>query len=227
MGVGEGVATITKALVHVSAPQAYPLQWPAGKPRTAYRVNAAFGRVETQWISTGDSGYRRSDKKRLNVLDAYRRLQVELDRLGASFAVCSTNMELRVDGIPRSDRREPDDPGVAVYFQLDGDPVVLACDRYDRVADNVAAIAAHLRASRAIERYGVGSLREIFRGFAALPPAMSVDDWRARLGNPKSLEDAESVYRERMKKAHPDVGGDAKEAAALNAAIERAREVLA
>lgn len=215
------------------APQAYPLQWPPGKPRTqpGRRVRGRFKRTEHVVRTIGEGpnahsyGYRES--RGLTVAVAIQRLQRELDRLvGARLPVISSNLELRLDGLPRSGQRKPDDPGVAVYFRLDGDPVVLACDHYQDVEDNIAAIAAHVEASRAIERHGVGTLREIFRGFAALPPGIAPADWRSALGNPRTLDEAEAVYRERMKSAHPDVGGSHAEAAALNAAIELARAAL-
>lgn len=159
-----------------------------------------------------------------------RRLQGEIDRLGARLPVVSTNLETRLDGLPRSGQRKPDDPGAALYFQLRGKPIVLACDHYDTVEANLAAIAAHIDAMRAMERHGVGSLEQMFAGFTALPPAVSPDDWREPLGNPRTLQEAEANYRERMKYAHPDVNpSDASGIVAvkLNAAIAKAREVLA
>jgi hypothetical protein len=194
-------------------PTAYPLQWPAGKKRTEShrRKRSVFG------------GHNRS----LTVWQATTRLQRELNLFGARSVVVSTNVELRLDGLPRSGQRKAGDPGVAVYFRLDERPYTLAADSYDTVEANIAAIAAHIQASRAIERHGVGTLHEIFAGFAALPPATAVDDWRGALGNPRTLAEAESTYREAMKVSHPDVaGGSEAMAAMLNAAIRRAREVL-
>lgn len=193
------------------APQSgYPLQWPAGKPRTP-----AVDRK---------SGNFRSGRTALSMNEATKRVRREIDRIvGAFLPVLSTNVELRLDGLPRSNQRKPEDPGAALYFQLHGEPIVLACDTYDTVEQNVAAIAAHLTATRAIERYGVGTLDELFRGFAALPPAMAPDDWREPLGHPRTLAEAEANYRERMKYAHPDTGGHEAVAAKLNAAIAAAR----
>ena len=47
------------------------------------------------------------------------RVMDELGRmgLGRDDVVISTNVETRLDGFPRSDRTEPADPGVAVYWQ--------------------------------------------------------------------------------------------------------------
>ncbi|HKU67230.1 MAG TPA: J domain-containing protein [Candidatus Baltobacteraceae bacterium] len=213
-----------------AAPQAFPLQWPAGKPRTPAqkRERAKFGKKGRGWTSDPITGGNRYEgAKSLTVADAVARVQGELRRLGATHPVISTNIELRRDGLPYSKQpRLDDDPGAAVYFQLKGKPIVLACDHYDRVADNAAAIAAHVDAMRAIERHGVGSLEQMFAGFAALPP-ISPDDWREPLGHPSTLDEAERNYRERMKYAHPDVGGNEAVAARLNAAIAKAREELA
>jgi hypothetical protein len=96
-----------------------------------------------------------------------------------------------------------------------------------RVAQNIAAIADHIDAMRRMERYGVATMTQMFTGFLALPAPLVVDDWRAALGDPKTLAEAESAFRERMKQVHPDTpGGSNAKAAALNAAIARAREEL-
>ena len=44
-----------------------------------------------------------------------------------------------------------------LYFRLKDKPIVLACDRYDTVEANLAAIAAHIDAMRAMERHDVGA----------------------------------------------------------------------
>jgi len=185
------------------------------------------GRFSKQATKSWADGTTYKTKGDLTIAEALRRLQAELDRLGAQLPVVSTNLEPRLDGFPRSGQRKPEDPGAALYFHLNDTPVVLACDHYDTVEGNIAAIAAHIDAMRAMERHGVGSLEQMFAGFMALPTAMSPDDWREPLGNPRSLEQAEANYRERMKYAHPDIdGGNEAVAARLNAAIARAREAL-
>lgn len=202
------------------APAAYPLAWPAGRPR-------AKSRVEGQFATTGRNTPDGPKKpKPLTLAEARARLAQQLDLLHGRSPILSSNVELRIDGAPRSGMPEPRDPGVAVYFTLDSKPIVLACDRYTNVAQNIAAIAAHIDATRRIERYGVGTMAQIFTGFLALPAPMVVDDWRAALGNPDTLAEAEAAYRERMRQAHPDAGGSAAAAATLNAAIKRAREEL-
>lgn len=212
-------------------PQAFPLQWPAGKPRTPYgkRERGRFSKQRTKTSGEGITAHSYQVKGQLTIAEAVNRLQGELDRLGARLPVLSSNLELRLDGLPRSNQAMPADPGVAVYFQLKDKPIVLACDHYDKVESNIAAVAAHIDAMRAMERHGVGSLEQMFAGFAALPPAMAPDDWRMILGNPRTLEEAEANYKDRARYAHPDVNqepGAEILMAKLNAARDKAREIL-
>lgn len=199
--------------------QAYPLQWPQGRPRTKSRTRARFNK-------TGSNGW---EKIALSVADAIGRVQNEIERLGARQYVLSTNLETRLDGLPRSGQREPDDPGVALYFHLDGKPHCLPCDTYDRVADNIAAIAKHIEAARAIERYGVASMSEMFAGFTALPaPGQEAKrSWREVLAfgtdDQPTPDLIRAHYRHFASKRHPDAPGGSHDAMSeLNRARDEA-----
>lgn len=210
-------------------PQRYPLTWPAGWRRTpaAARRRAAFNRRTTTSVVIEGQSQDRTARRALTVADAIGRLAGELRRLDAGREILSTNVALRLDGQPRSDRQTPDDPGAAVYFRLDGRDQALACDRWDRTADNVAAIAEHIAALRAIDRYGVGTLEQAFRGYTALPPKADVDWWiPLELPATATLDQVEAQYRELAKRHHPDAGGHADDMARLTAARDRARVVL-
>lgn len=205
--------------------QAFPLQWPAGRQRTVSRKSGRFSKkVPTR------HGYNQSAD--LTVADALGRLQEEVDRLGARQYVLSTNLELRLDGLPRSSQPEPRDVGVALYFHLNGKPHCLPCDTFDRVADNIAAIAKHIEATRAIERYGVATMSEMFAGFTALPaPGHEAKrTWREILAvgsDNVSAELIRSRYRGLAAKHHPDSPGGSHEAMSeLNRARDEAlREI--
>jgi hypothetical protein len=188
--------------------QAYPLQWPAGWPRARYRERASFG-------TTGRNRY--GNKDPLTINEALERLSNELDRLGARYVTLSTNLELRLDGAPRSGQSEPSDPGAAVYFRLAGRDTVLACDKWDRAADNIAAIAKHIEALRGIDRWGVGTAAQAFAGYQALP---SPEQWWQVLGVSERADRTEiaAAYRRLAGTAHPDKGGSNSAMARLNAA---------
>lgn len=205
-------------------PAAYPLAWPSTWPRTPAGRRAPAKFRSTQAKSGTYGNYREASE--IKMTDARDRLQRELDLIRAQSQILSTNVQLRLDGLPRAGQSEPHDPGVAVYFSLNGRPIVLACDRWTRVAGNIAAIAAHLDAMRGMDRWGVGSVEQLFTGYAALPAPLAPDDWRTLLRNPTTLAAAEATYRELMRAAHPDTGGSQAAAATLNAAIAEARRHL-
>jgi hypothetical protein len=185
-----------------------------GRPRTKARKDAHFGKM-------GKSDYGSwQQRKELSVADAVRRLQDEIDRIGAREFVLSTNLMLRLDGLPRSDQKAPADPGVCLYFTLKGKPHALPCDTYHRVADNIAAIAKHIEATRAIERYGVATMAEMFTGFAALPSPGAARAWWEVLGVSQhaSIDEINAAWREMAKTAHSDAGGSDAAMSELNVA---------
>ena len=203
---------------------AYPLAWPMGWPRAAARKSAKFSKGERRFTADGQHSW--NSHRELTVADATKRVLTELERLGVRHgdAIISTNLVLRLDGYPRSDQRAPADPGAAVYWIPRGEKVtkVMAIDRYDRVADNLAAIAATLEAMRAIERHGGGQILErAFTGFTALPPPKSCWD---TLGMAPTRDGAAvtAKYRDLARKHHPDNGGDHGSMAEINAARDEA-----
>lgn len=215
----------------------YPLSWPFGWQRTTagQRKRAKFRRQETVYSSQpGGRSWKRSAD--LTVAGAMERLKIELARIGALDVIVSTNVELTTYGEPRSGRRAPEDPGAAVYFRLNGKDRVLACDRWDQVQGNIAAIAAHIECVRGIDRYGVGTLDQAFAGYDALPPpgASNRPPWRKVLGfedfpvGALPLKaDIEIAYRGLAKQCHPDLQGGSHEATAmLNAARDQALEEI-
>lgn len=193
----------------------YPLTWPAGWKRTApiQQIRAQFYRAERTEYGHRPGG-------RLSVADALTRIANELRRLGVTEdeVIVSTNLRLRIDGLPRGDQAEPDDTGAAVYWLPPGAAPTdaqkcMAIDRYDRVADNLGAIAATLEALRAIERHGGGAILErAFQGFTALPERAGGRGWRDVLKfsaqaavNREMIKDS---FRILAKQLAPDHGGN-------------------
>lgn len=176
---------------------AFPLHWPVGWRRMHHsdRRSARFGR-RAQGVS---------------ISEAVGRVQNELRRIGArDGAIISTDLELRKDGLPYSSQREPKDPGVAVYWQVGKETRCMAVDYYDRIADNIAAIAATLEAMRAIERHGGAEILErAFTGFNMLPAPEQRRWWWEVLGVDQKAGHAEveAAYLKLRSQKHPDRDG--------------------
>ena len=168
----------------------------------------------------------------LSVADGVERVLLELSRfgIGRDDIVISTNIKTRLDGFPRSDQKAPDDPGVAVYWETrNGGRKVMAVDRYYKVSDNLAAVAATLDAMRAIERHGGAQILDrAFTGFSALPPP-AARHWREVIGVAPAVRDMPSVriaFRRRAAQVHPDKGGTHEAMTELNAALNAAEKEL-
>lgn len=195
--------------------QAYPLQWPDGRTRTSSRSRARFGRSGAPIPVV---------RARLAVLE-------EIRRLGGRDVVISSNVRTRLDGLPYADAK-PDggDPAVAVYFLYQKQRVAFACDRWDRLADNLWSIAKSIEAIRGLERWGTGEMvAAALKGYRALPPPQK--PWRMVFGYGAEtrplLADVEKRYRTNAATLHPDrPGGDASRMAELNAARDDARAEL-
>jgi len=197
--------------------QAYPLQWPTGWKRTEQhkRARAKFGKIGRHERYGETSRY--IPGRDLTISEGTQRILAELKTFGVldGDLVISTNLKLRLDGLPHSAQPAPQDPGVAVYWKLpeEGTHKVMAIDRYDKVQDNMAAIAATLNAMRAIERHGGAAILDrAFTGFIALPaPGQTARRaWRDILGVPdhdKRLTTAEAAYKTLRSKYHPDKNG--------------------
>lgn len=196
----------------------YPLLWPDDRPRTA-----ADQRKPALWR---DGGSRISlSKARKRLTDQVHALTRPRHNWRTLNMVLATNIRFTASGARDMNfsRRDPVDCGAAFYFELDGRPHVLACDRWDALADNVAAIAAHIEALRGQERWGVADLRQAFAGHVALP---APELWWQVLEVAKTATSAEieTAYREKARVAHPDKGGSNVAMSRLNAARDAAGE---
>jgi hypothetical protein len=120
--------------------------------------------------------------------------------------------------MPYSKQPQPSDKGVAVYFSHKKRPMCFACDRWDKVQDNIYAVAMTIEALRGIERWGGGKMmEEAFTGFTALPAPPS--PWELLGLKPgASSAEIETAYRDKAKRWHPDAGGNHEQMAKLNAA---------
>lgn len=187
----------------------YPLHWPEGRARTRYPERSRF---DTTMSDARDS------------------LFLELGRLGAKDIILSTNVELRLDGIPYANRRQPSDPAVAVYFTYKGDAMCFACDRWDQVKDNIQAVRKTIEALRGIARWGTGDMmQKAFTGFAALPSPDAVRQraWFEVLGLPANatVDQIKTAHRKLAKQHHADTGADGSLMAEINTARDEGMKV--
>lgn len=202
------------------AAEAYPLHWPAGRARTE------------RW---------RRERAKFDVTFARARDNIvqEIGRLAGRYpdpqVVISTNIALRRDGLPLAGQRQPDDPGVAVYFLYKKRQMSFACDRWEKIEHNMQAIAKTIEALRGIARWGTGDMLEAaFTGFTALPPpsasapaVQAKRHWRDVFGTAvRTRADLQEVYRRLAAAFHPDRGGDPAKMAELNAARDEALREL-
>lgn len=174
-------------------PEAYPLTWPEGWKRTRIPERSRF---------------------KINYFSIARdTLLAEIRRMGGSNVVLSTNVALRLDGLPYANLAEPKDSGAAVYFKYKNKAMCFACDTFRTVKENLYAMAKTIEALRGIERWGASQMMErAFTGFAQLPASTSSNPWREVLGfglaARPNRDEIEHAYKTRALQHHPDQGGD-------------------
>lgn len=193
--------------------EAFPLAWPHGRPRTE------------RW-KREDSKFKATFARARD--DVMREVQLLIGRYTRTDIIISTNLPLRRDGIPLANTRQPEDPGVAVYFTYKKRPMSFACDRWSKIEDNMQAISKTIEALRGIARWGTGDMMEAaFTGFTALPaPGQTARPWRdvLNLSQTASYEDAEAHYKLLRSSAHPDRGGSPEAFNAVMKAWEECRK---
>lgn len=190
---------------------AYPLCWPDGWGRTPAARRMLNGRFKVTFAEARDGALR------------------SLRLLGATDAVISSNIPVKRDGTPYARAAEPEDPGIALYWTVERQPRVIACDCWGAIRDNMRAIGLTLEAFRQIERAGATEiLGRAYLGFKALPqPAGADDGWREVLGfGPDEPVDALKLLRRWRQLAlehHPDVGGASDQWLRIQRAYENAK----
>lgn len=198
--------------------EAYPLYWPEGRKKTA-SYSRETARFETTFARARD-----------NVVH-------EIELLCGKHAnninlIISTNIALRRDGLPLANQKQPDDVGVAVYFNYKKQQVCFACDRWKKIEHNMQAIAKTIEALRGVARWGTGDMMEAaFKGFTALPAPSAVRTWRDVFGfHPATTITSDylrETYRRLASARHPDKDGGSHVAMTeLNQAYEQAKQEI-
>lgn len=187
-------------------------------------------------------GHRRSTFKGgfTNTLDTLER---EIAHLKGEDIIIEADIpreDIRNDGWPRSSAKARS-PGVAVSFHSPAlGHLRYPCATFQTWEDNLRAIALGLAALRSVERYGIAARNEQYKGWSALPEAVTAGEWtnvegaaifllteaghstdpfnvRMVIASTLTLRD---VYRAAAKKSHPDAGGSEERMNRVNRAKE-------
>ena len=195
----------------MTSADAFPLSWPITHPRTKWRSSSRF--------------------KTSSFAVVRDQLFKELARFGATKIILSTNIPLRNDGLPYANYSRIQDPGVAVYFKkyVGGHlrDFVFACDRWNKIEDNLHAVMKTIDALRGIDRWGSSDMQErAFTGYMALPPASRPKrKWFEVFGVAQhaAVDTVKARRMELINRYHPDRGGDQIIMAEVNSAWEEFR----
>lgn len=199
-------------------------------------IQARFVPIQQWPKKPTPSWQRRSSQFRSGYNDTLSLLEAELGKVNGKDILIQLYMEpkdIRGDGWPRAGRR-PKEPGVILTFRRQQETVSMPCDRFVDWEDNLRAIALSLQALRAVDRYGVTTSGEQYRGFVALPAAselVDVDVLALHSGVARhDLEAAFSTLKQAyvlaVRKVHPDAGGSQDEFMAVRKAYESAAKRL-
>lgn len=201
----------------MNAIEAFPLAWPVGRPRTDH-----YRRESSNFETT----FARARDDIIREVALLKGTNVRYMR--GEDVIISSNTPLRRDGLPLAGKKNPDDPGVAVYFTRNKKQMSFACDRWNKIEDNMRAIVKTIEALRGIARWGTGDMLEAaFTGFVALPSPGS--NWRGVLAIPANvvgpgLETLKAYYRAAISEATRSGSTDAQ--ANVNVAYDIARKEL-
>lgn len=145
-------------------------------------------------------------------------LRYEAELLDATNLVVQVDADpndIRADGMLRA-RARVGFPGVKVSLDSRHGPLTYATDAYEHWQANVRAVALSMAALRAVDRYGVSTKGEQYRGWAA------IDSPDQKRRDAQNLIAGYGGLAEALKATHPDLGGDPE---AFHA-VQEARRVL-
>jgi hypothetical protein len=193
-------------------PAPYPLAWPPGRVRTPpdRREKGRYSlRLFSQAMATIEAEIARWQRPRRDA------------RL--------VDWQLSSWHVGRSQLHA--DPGAALWFTLAGKDItggaslmVLACDRFQELPQNVRALSLTMERLRLVDEVGAYTLVAAVEGAKALPPPADARGWHEILGVAESapLVVAEAAYRALARAA----GEGSPRLRDLNDAIARARAAV-
>lgn len=184
----------------------YPLVWPNNVPRTAPQ-NSTWPKFDERTVSSA----------KIMVLQEVNRLNKRRWDYNDESVIISSNIVVNKDGSISGSAPAPRDTAVAVYFTLrfarNGKwyerPCVLSCDKWNKVAFNLTAIAKDIEAQRARERWGCTTVEQAFQGYLAIPEKCGGQAWWVVLGivSTANAEQVKAAYKSKANIVHPDKPG--------------------
>jgi hypothetical protein len=198
-------------------------EWPSNMKTGPIRewpgtLTPAGARRVAPFTTPGAVSFRRDPVPITNTLELLNR---ELRMIGGrdvELLVAIAPDQFRIDGQPHA-RAKASHPGVILALQSKHGQLSYPCDTFTTWQSNLRAIALALEALRKVDRYGVTSRGEQYRGFlaleatampsgfadgeAALAWLLDFTDYHGVIVDPKD------VLRTAQRKAHPDRGGAA------------------
>jgi hypothetical protein len=185
-------------------------EWPGALTPASQRKLTPF--------KTNDRDFRRRPVPLSQTLELLDRELRMLDAKDAEMLVAIAPQDFRRDGRPRAGAKA-EHPGVILSFTTKIGKLSYPCDTFTTWPDNLRAIALALEALRKVDRYGVTSHGEQYRGFLAIEAGTAmpagfgsrdeVIDFLAKLVGWERPFDADAALRFAKRKTHPDLGGDA------------------
>ena len=132
-------------------------------------------------------------------------LERELYYLGAENILIGGGwraQDIRNDGLPRADAREPGHPGIEISFDTTKGRMVYASDVCNAWRDNLRSIALGLESLRAVDRFGITRKGEQYAGWLQIE---SADDPVVR---GRTLVEIAGGVDLAIRQHHPDLGGE-------------------
>jgi len=198
---------------------------PGNTPKMVYPLLWAMGRQRAE--------HREPVRSRIPLARTTDDLLYELQLLEATEMVISCNVEPLPQFPNYPEQYEaPTDPGVAVYFNLDGIPYSFACDAFAAVQGNMRAIGQLLREKRILSQlHHEATIEREFAGYkAAVSPVEASPRrkpwWKVLYVSPDApLVVVEAAYKSLARMVHSDLTQTGNDAAMteLNRAVEEAR----
>jgi hypothetical protein len=146
-------------------------------------------------------------------------VKCEAEMLDATTLVIQVDADpndIRLDGMLRA-RARVGFPGIKVSLDSRHGPLTYATDAYETWQANVRAVGLSMQALRAVDRYGVSTKGEQYRGWTAID---SGADAKRRAA--QDLIASYGGLRDALFETHPDHGGTAE----AFRAVQEARDVL-